>query len=173
MLRYTNSFPNKDTGLAMPHIERKISADEDTVRERVVFLPAHRHVLPAGLAPQEDKPKPAATHPTRRQSSRVGTIQRWYFGQDKQKSRAEWLRRLNALYDMIVEAAEKGAPCPSNAAICGMFGLKSVASPPHMLQTLQTMKKIKIVRQQTSRIVTVLATGKMTTPHSSARSGRR
>lgn len=71
------------------------------------------------------------------------------------------------VYESIEYAANSGMPCPSNQWLANRLGLRSVSGPCRYLDALQ--KKGLITVQQfgpSSRVVTILSTGKKTEPTS-------
>lgn len=67
--------------------------------------------------------------------------------------------------EMINEAAETGAPAPSNLAISSKFGDVSVGMPPIIIKYLIARNLIKHIKlSANSRQFMVVATGKLTHP---------
>jgi DNA-binding MarR family transcriptional regulator len=64
---------------------------------------------------------------------------------------------------MISEAAEIGAPCPTNEDLGDRLGF-GLSAPPQILNRLERRGLIIVERYQRSRRVTIIATGKATAP---------
>lgn len=67
------------------------------------------------------------------------------------------------IYDMLLNAAEHGDPCPSNAVLATAIGANSMSGPVRYVNDLVAKGYIRVARAQRSRIVTITATGKSTT----------
>lgn len=67
-----------------------------------------------------------------------------------------------AMFAMITLAAEADEPCPSNRALASALGFGSEGHVPAVLNRIQAAGLIRIERGRTSRIVTILASGKRT-----------
>lgn len=68
----------------------------------------------------------------------------------------------DTVLEMVERAANAGAACPSNLDIAQAIGAKSISSGPKALERLEKRGLIKVERGATSRVVTILATGKRT-----------
>jgi SOS-response transcriptional repressor LexA len=66
---------------------------------------------------------------------------------------------------MIVEAAIKGDPCPSNLDIEMELGCNSTSVAPVVVRRLEEKGYIAVTRYQRAREVTILATGQSTARH--------
>ena len=62
----------------------------------------------------------------------------------------------------IEHAADQGAPCPSNGALCGLAGYSSVSTPVQAIRSLEKRGFIAVERFQCARRVTIVATGAKT-----------
>lgn len=75
-------------------------------------------------------------------------------------------RTLNAseelVYKRLKQAAEKGQPCPTNVELCGVINSSSTGTPVKALNKLVAMGLIMIDRRASSRVVTIIETGKQT-----------
>ncbi|MFZ5705704.1 MAG: hypothetical protein ACOY5R_10600 [Pseudomonadota bacterium] len=70
--------------------------------------------------------------------------------------------RTRLIYRMLVDAAEAGRPCPSNADIAAQTSGDARSYGTYALQQLEQMGLIRIHRSHNARIVTIVATGKVT-----------
>lgn len=67
----------------------------------------------------------------------------------------------------LTEAADKGAPCPSNIELSGMVSPGNLGSPYKIMDQLEYRGLITIVRGTNWRVVTITETGKSTHRNSS------
>ncbi|SNT15685.1 hypothetical protein SAMN06295912_1505 [Sphingomonas laterariae] len=67
------------------------------------------------------------------------------------------------VFTAVAEAADVGAPCPSNQDLADIID-GSVSSPPYILTRLQRQGLIAIERYQKERRITIVETGKQTAP---------
>lgn len=66
------------------------------------------------------------------------------------------------IYDMLVNAAEHGDPCPANTLLAVAIGASSVSGPVKYIHGLTDKGLIQVKRSQRTRVVTITATGKST-----------
>jgi hypothetical protein len=62
----------------------------------------------------------------------------------------------------LEHCARLGEPCPRNDEICGRFNFGSGATASRMIKNLEAAGTIRVERFQTSRMVTIIATGDST-----------
>lgn len=67
----------------------------------------------------------------------------------------EMTPRQKTVFDAIVRAARAGLPCPTNSALAYAMGNVSVSVPAEVVRALEKAGRIKVVRGQCSRIVTI------------------
>ena len=75
-------------------------------------------------------------------------------------TRAEW--RAEQAYNALVDAAERGLPCPTNEEIQDLTGFKTSAASQQLLRRLESDGRIRLNGERRSRSVTIIATGKTT-----------
>lgn len=66
------------------------------------------------------------------------------------------------MMDWLRDLASEPKPCPSNEAIAGRFGFESVSTSARLIAELERAGQITVQRFQTSRVVTIVATGEQT-----------
>lgn len=74
---------------------------------------------------------------------------------------------------MIIEAAIKGDPCPSNLDIEMELGCNSTSVAPVVVRRLEEKGYIRVTRYQRAREVTIIATGQSTAVHPQRRTTRK
>lgn len=79
-------------------------------------------------------------------------------------AQARYIReqRLAIIYRLISDAADAGAPAPTNAELCASVDLRAVSTVSGIVSTLEERRMIKVQRTADARIITVTATGRST-----------
>lgn len=70
--------------------------------------------------------------------------------------------RTRLIFRMLIDAAEAGRPCPSNADIAAETGGDARSYGTHALQQLEQLGLIRVHRSHNTRIVTIVSSGKAT-----------
>jgi hypothetical protein len=74
-----------------------------------------------------------------------------------------------AVFDMLDEAAQRGAPCPTNSELERACGVVYASSA---VQLIEKKGRIYVEREQNMRVVTIIATGARTLPNVRGRRAR-
>lgn len=72
--------------------------------------------------------------------------------------------RAAILFEMILDAAEDGKPCPTSNKIAEALGFSSTASTQRLMIELIESGLISVETYNSGRVVTILETGKKTAP---------
>lgn len=66
------------------------------------------------------------------------------------------------LYAILVDAANRGAPCPLTDDLVEMLGCESNSTPSECMVRLEAAGKVSVRRYRQHRVVTIVATGRFT-----------
>lgn len=69
---------------------------------------------------------------------------------------------LQTIFEALERAAEAGDPCPGNRALADMLGYRSTSSIAALVAEIERRGLIAVERTRTSRVVTIIASGKST-----------
>ena len=72
--------------------------------------------------------------------------------------------RVTKVMKLLTHAASTGAECPTNEVIRQRIGAQSASGAANAIKLLESMGLISVERTRSARCVTILATGKSTTP---------